>query len=116
MAEGVLCYSPRARSSFIGLLWKPFWGHEPSKGKNVSKGVLIFALDLSKRWGSVQRVQTVQVVQPLRSVQSPTSFLPRVAGEYKEGLNDWNGLNVLNGHNLNGRTFADTNRRERRLC
>jgi hypothetical protein len=43
------------------------------------------------------RVQTVQAVQPLRSVQSPTSFLPRDAGEDKGGgLNDWNILNGLN--------------------
>jgi hypothetical protein len=32
---------------------------------------------------------------------SPTSFLPRVAGEDEGGgLNDWNGLNVLNGHGM----------------
>jgi hypothetical protein len=31
-------------------------------------------------------------------------------------LNDWNGLNVLNSHNFNGRTCADTSRRGRRLC
>ena len=30
-------------------------------------------------------VQNVQAVQPLRSVQSPTSSFPRVAGEEKEG-------------------------------
>ena len=42
-------------------------------------------------------VQNVQAVQPLRSVQSPTSFLPRVAGEDEGGgLIDLNGLNVLN--------------------
>jgi hypothetical protein len=30
-------------------------------------------------------VQNVQAVQPLRSVQTPTSFLPRVAGEDEGG-------------------------------
>jgi hypothetical protein len=39
----------------------------------------------------IKRVQIVQAVQSLRSVQSPTSFLPRVAGEDEGG-----GLNVLN--------------------
>jgi len=39
-------------------------------------------------------VQTVQAVQPLRSVESPTSFLPRDAGEDEGG-----GLSVLNGLN-----------------
>ena len=38
-----------------------------------------------KKW-----VQNVQVVQPLRSVQAPTSVLPRVAGEDERGLDDWN--------------------------
>ena len=50
-------------------------------------------------------VQTVQNVQPLRSVQAPTflrrrpgeAFLPRDAGEDEGGgLNYLNGLNVLN--------------------
>jgi len=45
-------------------------------------------------------VQTVQVVQPLRSVQTPTSFLPRVAGEDEGwGLSDLNVLNDLNAFN-----------------
>src|SRR5512134_2631991 len=43
------------------------------------------------------RVPVVQIVQPLRSVQTLTSFLPRDAGEDEGGgLNDLNGLNVLN--------------------
>ena len=42
-------------------------------------------------------VQIVSSVQLLRSVQSPTFFLPRVAGEDAEGgLIDLNVLNVLN--------------------
>ena len=42
-------------------------------------------------------VQNVQAVQPLCSVQSPTSFLPRDAGEDEGGgLIDLNGLNGLN--------------------
>ena len=46
-------------------------------------------------------VQIVQNVQPLRSVQSPTSFLPRVAGEDEGGgLIDLNASNVLNDLNL----------------
>jgi hypothetical protein len=45
----------------------------------------------------IPTVQNVQAVQPLRSVQSPTSFLPRVAGEDEGGgLIDLNGLNDLN--------------------
>jgi hypothetical protein len=48
-------------------------------------------------------VQTVQVVQPLRAVQSPTSFLPRVAGEDEGGgLSDLNGLNGLNKSSFRG--------------
>jgi hypothetical protein len=42
-------------------------------------------------------VQNVQVVQPLRSVQSPSLVLPRVAGEETGG--GWNDLNYLNGWN-----------------
>jgi hypothetical protein len=39
----------------------------------------------------------VQVVQPLRFVQSPSFILPRVAGEEPEvGLNVLNCLNILN--------------------
>jgi len=45
----------------------------------------------------------------------PPSSAKRVArgGLYRgalrsNGLNDWNGLNVLNGYNLNGLTCADT--------
>ena len=41
-------------------------------------------------------VPDVQAVQPLRSVQSPTSFLPRDAGEDEGGLIGLNGLNDLN--------------------
>jgi hypothetical protein len=42
-------------------------------------------------------VQNVQAVQPLRTVQSPSFLLPRVAGEERGGgLSDLNGLNVLN--------------------
>jgi len=50
----------------------------------------------------IHLVQAVQNVQPLRSVQSPTCFLPRVAGEdrWKNGLNIRDGLNNLN--DLNG--------------
>ena len=49
------------------------------------------------------QVQNVQAVQPLRSVQTLTSFLPRVAGEDEGGgLID---LNVLNGHNV---SFQET--------
>jgi len=41
--------------------------------------------------------QNVQLVQPLRSVQSPTSFLPRDVGEDEGGgLIDLNCLNDLN--------------------
>lgn len=42
-------------------------------------------------------VQDVQGVQPLRSVQAPTSVLPRVAGEDEGG--GWNDLNLLNDWN-----------------
>jgi hypothetical protein len=43
-------------------------------------------------------VPVVQAVQPLRSVHTPTSVLPRDAGEDEEGgLNDLNGLSGLNG-------------------
>jgi hypothetical protein len=46
----------------------------------------------------IQSVQNVQAVQPLRSVQTPASILPRDAGEDEGGgLIDLNGLNVLNG-------------------
>ena len=48
-------------------------------------------------------VQIVQTVQSLRSVQAPTSVLPRDCGgglkrgtNGLNGLNDWNDLNVLN--------------------
>jgi hypothetical protein len=49
----------------------------------------------------VQSVQSLRLVQPLRSVKAPTSFLPRDAGEDEGGgLNGLNGLNYLNqkGH------------------
>jgi hypothetical protein len=54
----------------------------------------------------IASVQNVKAVQPLRSVRSPTSFLPRDAGEDEGG-----GLSVLNG--LNDLNFwsksSDTN-------
>jgi hypothetical protein len=37
---------------------------------------------------SESKVQTVQAVQPLRSVQSPSLILPRVAGEERGGGNE----------------------------
>jgi hypothetical protein len=44
-------------------------------------------------------VQIVQLVQPLRSVKSPTSFLPRDAGEDEGG--GLSGLNCLNARIAN---------------
>jgi len=38
-----------------------------------------------QRRNSDRKVQNVQAVQPLRSVQTPTSFLPRAAVEDEEG-------------------------------
>ena len=38
-----------------------------------------------QRRNSDRKVQNVQAVQPLRSVQTPTSFLPRVAGKDEDG-------------------------------
>ena len=52
--------------------------------------------------------KTFKTVQPLRSVQSPTSFLPRVAGEDEGGgLIGLNGLNVLNGIQRSELDMAD---------
>ena len=49
-------------------------------------------------------VQIVQAVQPLRSVQSPTSFLPCDAGDEGGGLinlNDLSELNLLDAEGTN---------------
>jgi hypothetical protein len=45
---------------------------------------------------TIPMVQKVQVVQPLRSVQTPTIFPPRRGGDVRGGLI---GLNVLNDLN-----------------
>jgi hypothetical protein len=48
-------------------------------------------------------MKAVQMVQNVQSVQAPTSFLPRVAGEDEAGgwndLNDWNDWNYFFGWN-----------------
>src|SRR5215472_17521231 len=49
-------------------------------------------------------VQAVPAVQSLRSVQAPTSFLPRVAGEERGG--GLNGLNYWNDWNQWGRSYG----------
>src|SRR5690242_9942396 len=60
---------------------------------------MLFSYSLSIEDRVSQMVQTVPAVQPLRSVQAPTSFLPRDAGEDEggglNGLNGWNRLNHL---------------------
>ena len=85
------------REQLLWLFKNPFYGgaHGAYRmlGENETLGIIDECLNV---WGNLRiTVQDVQTVQPLRSVQTPTSFLPRDAGEDEGGgLNDWNDLNA----------------------
>jgi len=81
------------REQLLWLFKNPFYGGAhgayQALGENETLSIIDECLAV---WGSIRiTVQDVQTVQPLRSVQTPTSFLPRIAGEDEGG-----GLNDLN--------------------
>ena len=79
------------REQLLWLFKNPFYGGAhgayQALGENETLSIIDECLAV---WGSIRiTVQDVQTVQPLRSVQTPTSFLPRIAGEDEGGgLND----------------------------
>jgi hypothetical protein len=86
-----------SREQLLWLFKNPFYGgaHGAYQALGESDTLLIIDECLNV-WGKVKiKVQDVQSVQPLRSVQTPTSFLPRVAGEDEGG--DLNDLNASDG-------------------
>ena len=87
------------REQLLGLFKNPFYGGAHGAYRALGEEQTLSIIDECLGvWGNFRiSVQDVQTVQPLRSVQTPTSFLPRDAGEDEGGgLNDLNGLNVLN--------------------
>ena len=81
------------REQLLWLFKNPFYGGAHgvyrALGENETLSIIDECLAV---WGNIRiTVQDVQTVQPLRSVQTPTSFLPRIAGEDEGG-----GLNDLN--------------------
>ena len=85
------------REQLLWLFKNPYYGgaHGAYRmlGENETLAIIDECLNV---WGSIRiRVQDVQTVQPLRSVQAPTSFLARDAREDEGGgLNDLNDLNA----------------------
>ena len=82
------------REQLLSLFKNPFYdgahGAYRALGEKQTLSIIDECLGV---WGNFRI--SVQDVQPLRSVQTPTSFLPRDAGDEGGGLNDLNGLNVL---------------------
>jgi hypothetical protein len=87
------------REQLISLFKNPFYrgahGAYQALGEEATLAIIDECLSV---WGDFRvSVQDVQIVQPQRSVQTSTSFLPRDAGEDEGGgLNDWNDWNDLN--------------------
>jgi hypothetical protein len=88
------------REQLLWLFKNPFYGGAHGAYRTLGANEILSIIDECLNvWGSIKiSVQDVQTVQPLRSVQTPTSFLPRDAGEDEGGglndLNDWNELNA----------------------
>ena len=84
------------REQLLGLFKNPFYGGAHGAYRALGEEQTLSIIDECLGvWGNFRI--SVQDVQPFRSVQTPTSFLPRDAGEDEGGgLNDLNGLNVLN--------------------
>lgn len=81
------------REQLLWLFKNPFYGGAHGAYRALGENETLSIIDECLAvWGSIRiAVQDVQTVQPLRSVQTPTSFLPRIAGEDEGG-----GLNDLN--------------------
>jgi hypothetical protein len=82
-----------SREQLLWLFKNPFYGgaHGAYRalGENETLAIIDECLNV---WGSFRiSVQDVQTDQALRSVQAPTSFLPRDVGEDEGG--GWNDLN-----------------------
>ena len=84
------------REQLLWLFKNPFYGGAHGAYRMLGEDETLAIIDeCLSVWGNIKiNVQDVQTVQPLRSVQTLTSFLPRVAGEdVGGGLNDLNKLN-----------------------
>ena len=81
------------REQLLWLFKNPFYGGAHGAYRALGENETLSIIDECLAvWGSIRiTVQDVQTVQPLRSVQTPASFLPRIAGEDEGG-----GLNDLN--------------------
>jgi hypothetical protein len=97
------------REQLLWLFKNPFYGGAhgayQTLGENETLAIIDECLNV---WGSIKiSVQDVQSVQPLRSVQTPSSVLPRDAGEHppltspprRGGEKEGDDLNILNGLN-----------------
>ena len=87
------------REQLLWLFKNPFYGGAHGAYRSLGERETLSIIDeCLKVWGSIKvRVQDVQNVQPLRSIQSPSCILPRNGGEERGGgSNDWNHLNGLN--------------------
>jgi hypothetical protein len=92
------------REQLLWLFKNPYYGGAHGAYQMLGENETLSIIDeCIAAWGSVRiSVQDVQTVQPLRSVQAPTSFLPRDAGEDEGGgLNDLNDLNRSNERSEN---------------
>ena len=76
---------------------KEFLGHNTSPCCSLASNDQGTSPPERRQWAYDSGVQTVQIVQPLRFVQSPFFIFPRDAGEERDGgLNGLNSLSVLN--------------------
>jgi hypothetical protein len=68
-----------SREQLLGLFKNPFYGGANGAYRALGEQETLSIIDECLNvWGSIKiSVQDVQTVQPLRSVQTPTSFLPR---------------------------------------
>jgi len=89
-----------SREQLLWLFKNPFYGGAHSAYRSLGEQEILAIVDECLNvWGNVRiSVQDAQTVQPLRSVQTSSSILPRVAGEETGGglndFNDWNDLNA----------------------
>ena len=87
-----------SREQLLWLFKNPFYGGAHGAYQALGESETLSIIDKCLNvWGNFR--VTVQDVQTVQNDQSPSSILPRVAGEDKGG--GWNDLNDLN--NLNAR-------------
>jgi hypothetical protein len=85
-----------SREQLLSLFKNPFYGGAHGAYQTLGENETLAIVDeCLGAWGNFK--VTVQDVPIVPVVPTPTSFLPRVAGEDEgRGSNDWNGWNDLN--------------------